>query len=168
MVRDNRNPIITCVIEPGSGHELDGDDIAGQDQEPSTVLVVGGGQAGMEAARVLAERGHRVRLLPYRFCSVKMGTVYFVIYSNRDKPLTREMLDEALKKGGKSSYTIEGGLQEYYPFPVIMENYLDRALKKLQYKRIDAIVWPQEDVDNILKQIRSATFTGNITAVLTM
>ena len=62
MVRDNRNPIITCVIEPGSGHELDGDDIAGQDQEPSTVLVVGGGPAGMEAARVLAERGHRVRL----------------------------------------------------------------------------------------------------------
>ena len=23
MVRDNRNPIISCVIEPGSGHELD-------------------------------------------------------------------------------------------------------------------------------------------------
>jgi mycofactocin system FadH/OYE family oxidoreductase 1 len=62
MVRDNRNPIITCVIEPGSGHELDRGDIAGKDQEPSTVLVVGGGPAGMEAARVLAERGHRVRL----------------------------------------------------------------------------------------------------------
>ena len=32
------------------------------DQNPSTVLVVGGGPAGLEAARVLAERGHRVRL----------------------------------------------------------------------------------------------------------
>jgi len=62
MVRDNRNPIITCVIEPASGHELDRGDIAGQDPEPSTVLVIGGGPAGMEAARVLAERGHRVRL----------------------------------------------------------------------------------------------------------
>ncbi len=62
MVRDNRNPIITCVIEPGSGHELDDDDAAGPDLAPSPVLVVGGGPAGMEAARVLAERGHPVRL----------------------------------------------------------------------------------------------------------
>jgi mycofactocin system FadH/OYE family oxidoreductase 1 len=63
MVRDNRNPVITCVIEPGSGHELDGVDGRGRDQNSSTVLVVGGGPAGMEAARVLAERGHRVRLV---------------------------------------------------------------------------------------------------------
>jgi len=62
MVRDSRNPVITCVIEPGSGHELDGVDVPDWDQNSSPVLVVGGGPAGMEAARVLAERGHRVRL----------------------------------------------------------------------------------------------------------
>ena len=62
MVRDNRNPVISCVIEPRSGHELDEVDVRGTDQDPSTVLVVGGGPAGLEAARVLAERGHRVRL----------------------------------------------------------------------------------------------------------
>ncbi len=62
MVRDNRNPVITCVIEPGSGHELDDGDTAVPDQAPSPVLIVGGGPAGMEAARVLAERGHHVRL----------------------------------------------------------------------------------------------------------
>ena len=62
MVRDNRNPVVTCVIEPRSGHELDEGDVCGRDEHPSAVLVVGGGPAGMEAARVLAERGHRVRL----------------------------------------------------------------------------------------------------------
>ncbi len=62
MVRDNRNPVVTCVIEPRSGHELDEVNVSGRDQSPSAVLVVGGGPAGLEAARVLAGRGHQVRL----------------------------------------------------------------------------------------------------------
>jgi len=62
MVRDNRNPVVSCVVEPRSGHELDEADVSGTDHNPSTVLVIGGGPAGLEAARVLAERGHRVQL----------------------------------------------------------------------------------------------------------
>ena len=64
MVRDNRNPVVTCVIEPSSGHELDDGDTGrpGPDRSPGSVLVVGGGPAGMEGARVLAVRGHHVRL----------------------------------------------------------------------------------------------------------
>ncbi len=72
QVRDNRNPIVTCVVDPRSGHELDDPEPCarsesagarrGGDDTPQ-FLVVGGGTAGLEAARVAAERGHRVRIL---------------------------------------------------------------------------------------------------------
>ena len=64
-VRDNRSPVITCVVDPATGHELD-------DQLPppepsgtrasSTVTIVGGGVAGMEAARIAALQGFQVTL----------------------------------------------------------------------------------------------------------
>ena len=61
--RDNRNPIVSCVGEPASGHETE------EPYEPSPapahgppVLVVGGGPAGLECARLLAEGGRAVRV----------------------------------------------------------------------------------------------------------
>jgi len=61
-VRDNRNPIVTCVAEPFSGHETTDTMVRGTALRPVDVLVVGGGPAGLEAARVAALRGHRVRV----------------------------------------------------------------------------------------------------------
>ncbi|WP_116111355.1 mycofactocin system FadH/OYE family oxidoreductase 1 [Amycolatopsis ruanii] len=58
-VRDPRNPIVSCIGEPGSGHETE-DLVAGAGG--GEVLVVGGGPAGLEAARVLALRGFDVEL----------------------------------------------------------------------------------------------------------
>ena len=73
QVRDNRNPIVTCVVDPRSGHELDDPDPCPRTTPKSAasdplLLVVGGGPAGLETARVAAERGHRVRLVEAGDC----------------------------------------------------------------------------------------------------
>jgi 2,4-dienoyl-CoA reductase (NADPH2) len=60
MVRDARNPIVSCVVEPSAGHETEDPDWTAPASRPSGVLVVGAGPAGLEAARIAALRGHRV------------------------------------------------------------------------------------------------------------
>ncbi|ASR34612.1 2,4-dienoyl-CoA reductase [Prauserella marina] len=61
-VRDVRNPVVSCIGDPRSGHET-GDPPSEGTDPPRRALVVGGGPAGLEAARVLALRGHDVRLV---------------------------------------------------------------------------------------------------------
>jgi 2,4-dienoyl-CoA reductase-like NADH-dependent reductase (Old Yellow Enzyme family) len=52
---------ISCLQHPETGHELDfGTRLPAE--RPKRVLVAGGGPAGMKAAAVAAERGHRVTL----------------------------------------------------------------------------------------------------------
>ncbi|MEP6658380.1 MAG: mycofactocin system FadH/OYE family oxidoreductase 1 [Acidimicrobiales bacterium] len=63
QVRDARNPIVACVGEPSSGHETDDPDWYAPATTPRDVLVVGGGVAGLECARVASHRGHRVRVV---------------------------------------------------------------------------------------------------------
>ena len=63
QVRDARNPIVTCVGEPTTGRETEDPDWYQPAVRPREVLVVGGGPAGLECARVAARRGHTVRLV---------------------------------------------------------------------------------------------------------
>lgn len=56
------NESVTCAVNPEAGHEADTAATAGQTTTPKHVVVAGGGPAGLECARRLAERGHRVEL----------------------------------------------------------------------------------------------------------
>jgi 2,4-dienoyl-CoA reductase-like NADH-dependent reductase (Old Yellow Enzyme family)/thioredoxin reductase len=61
--RRSRDYWISCLINPSAGREFEwGGDRFVKADAVKKVLVVGGGPAGMEAARVAAERGHQVTL----------------------------------------------------------------------------------------------------------
>lgn len=55
------NESVKCAVNPLTGHEFEA--AVEPAATPRHVLVVGGGPAGMEAARVAADRGHRVTLV---------------------------------------------------------------------------------------------------------
>jgi mycofactocin system FadH/OYE family oxidoreductase 1 len=67
-VRDNRNPIVSCIGDPRSGHETVDVDPATPPPDPTMApigdtLVVGAGPAGLECARVLRLQGRPVRVV---------------------------------------------------------------------------------------------------------
>ncbi|MEZ5573327.1 MAG: FAD-dependent oxidoreductase [Halioglobus sp.] len=55
------NNAVVCAVNHSTGREYEGNIIA-RSTTSKTILVVGGGPAGMEAARLLAEKGHKVSL----------------------------------------------------------------------------------------------------------
>jgi 2,4-dienoyl-CoA reductase (NADPH2) len=54
------NESVACAVNPAAGRDAEFETVPAK--RPRRVLVVGGGPAGMEAARIAALRGHRVTL----------------------------------------------------------------------------------------------------------
>lgn len=94
--------------------------------------------------------------LPYRFVTEKLANVTFVIYSNKDKIITRKNINDALAKGGKFPYQIEvaNGTGALFPFPTTgFIAFAGSSLKKVQSKRIDALIC-SDDADMDVKQLK--------------
>ena len=84
---------ITCVYNPVTGHEKQWAD-PGPAPVKKKVVVVGGGPAGMEAARVAAERGHQVVLFER---SERLGGQVKLVM----KTPMRESFEEIIRFGEK-------------------------------------------------------------------
>lgn len=98
-VRDGRNPVVSCVVEPRSGHETTDPVVDGHDPARD-VLVVGGGPAGLECARVLALRGHRVEVRDRRTTWGGVAAQAAVLPGKQRFALaTKWLLDECVRLG---------------------------------------------------------------------
>ena len=91
--RQNLNLPITCIYNPVTGHEKQWAD-PGPAPVKKKVVVVGGGPAGMEAARVAAERGHQVVLFER---SERLGGQVKLVM----KTPMRESFEEIIRLGEK-------------------------------------------------------------------
>ncbi|MGO9017848.1 MAG: ABC transporter substrate-binding protein [Syntrophobacteraceae bacterium] len=93
--------------------------------------------------------------LPFRYASVSMGKVYFVIYSHKDNPITREMIEKAMsQKPFPYKIGMMRGLEDFADFPVEATTSIDQMIEKVGKKRIDAFIHAQEESDYVLNQLK--------------
>lgn len=103
--------------------------------------------------------GIPVSQLPYQYVSESIYTVPVVIYSNKDKIITHQMIMDALANGGKFPYSIEvvRGFEKECRFPVIPSgagNDPAPSLEKVQNHRIDAFLARQAVSDPCLRRLK--------------
>jgi len=93
--------------------------------------------------------------LPFRYASVPMGKVTFVIYSRKDNPITKEMIEKAMTQNPfPYKISMMRGLEDFFGFPGEGETSIEQMMEKVDKKRIDACIHAQEEADFVLKQVK--------------
>jgi polar amino acid transport system substrate-binding protein len=96
--------------------------------------------------------------LPYRFSTERLGKVVIVIYSHKDNPITAGMVKSAInKKPFPYKLEIGRGLETHFEIPMTPISNLDSSLRKVNIKRIDALVWAQEETDHLVRTLNLTT-----------
>ncbi len=95
---------IQCIVNPELG--LEGEPVQPA-TEPKSVLVVGGGPAGLTAARTAAERGHRVTLLERN--EETLGGQFALAHLAPGKQAMKRTLDSLIRIARQSGAAIRTG-----------------------------------------------------------
>ena len=133
------NDHVRCAVNPATGFEYE--TVVSPAEKPRKLLVVGGGPAGMEAARIAAQRGHQVRLAEQ--ARSLGGTAFFasVVY-----PENGRLVDYLKQQIAGSSVELDLGV-------TVDESYLDSfrpdAVIVATGARRDAPDIPGVDQDNV-------------------
>lgn len=130
FARTGKDQFLACAVNPECGRES----VFGKlepAREPKRVLVVGGGPAGMEAARICAMRGHKVTLMEKQ--DHLGGSVYAAGIPAHKEPMHRliRWFEQQLRENNvdirlNSSYTTELSADYDVVFDAVGASYMRR------------------------------------------
>lgn len=140
---------LTCAVNAETGREAEFKDIE-KSHTSKNILVVGGGAAGMEAARVAGLRGHRVKLIEK---SDKLGGTLYAA----SIPHNKEKISELIKWYEKQlkDLNVEVLLNSSYSPSMITEGRIDVLLLAIGSSVIRRI--PGSENRNVLSAVDALT-----------
>ncbi len=135
-------PFITCMRNPCVGHE--GEHFIEKAETPKTVWIIGGGVGGMEAARILSERGHRPILFE---ASDHLGGQFIIAGK---APGKQEMSDAAIEMGEQIQRMCEVRLQTKVSAEMIAAEKPDAVIIAIGAKPIVLSFAHEDDKHHVL------------------